>query len=684
MGENDMELQDTGPSELKLDNDVHMPAGGLKTHKLEIADRTGKDEFLGHLDQMAKDARARQGAETAELQLPEFEIEEGVVSKEFEAESKLAKLLKEAKAYIVREEFKKALRPLAALLKESPRHHEGLYLTAFCQYGLKDPMAALRALVPLRTVNLESRLATRVRALRERIRSVLFLKVLLKNQLLVLAERYDEAIKEVRELVQVDPEVWLYHFLLGGALMKAGRHKEALAALNAGIAACNASDHAQLLQLKRMVGVQLATAQMTPARALYKTAKYGKARAKLRRLDDTCRATRVWQMFDDYLGQLDSGTLGFLKSAKKPSDAKPSGSAEEAESLYQFLVEEEMKQAILLMKREQFARAQPVAQKAVYYAPGYPFAHFLYSSAIYKGLEKKFLKKSPPPPEEAVVTLEKVLKHARFAVRDRDIKQAPGLVQVAERLLQEFAKVRKKLEQRKKDAKLVNAAIEEFHSIMEDSKKVDSVEGYENLDVRLRSLARELPGIRRRVHGTEAKKATDELKKAVQRNLEQLERILHEVGKHKKEAKLVNDAGQEFQEIMKDAEKNPAQLDSIHRRLKSLSGRLPGIRRRVHSAKACEAVDMLKKAVQRNLDQLDSLGEDAKVAPLIQRFNMMMEGITKMGGLSDRDMIMTVKTFFETLKSDCQSTRRAISQSSARKKLDELISAIDKVLKQFP
>ncbi len=133
----------------------------------------------------------------------------------------VAGLIREAKRLAAAKQYGQALRVLAQALRQSPGHHEALYLGAFCYAAQKEYVKALRLLLPLRPARLEGGLEARVEALRTEIRQRLFAAVVTKNLEALATGRHDESVAQLRELVAADPDAGLYHFLLTGTLMAA-------------------------------------------------------------------------------------------------------------------------------------------------------------------------------------------------------------------------------------------------------------------------------------------------------------------------------------------------------------------------------------------------------------------------------------------------------------------------------
>src|SRR5262249_29047648 len=156
------------------------------------------------------------------------------------------------------------------------------------------------------------------------------------------------------------------------------------------------------------------------------------------------------------------------------------------------------------------------------------------------------------------------------------------------------------------------------------------------------------------------------------------------------EARVVNEAIEEFTAARKIAEggiSSVAQLDRIIQALKALERKLPDARRRVRTDNGRTVIGQLAEAVQRDLGQLatirDQIGEDAEVGPLVQKFNTMMEGLTKGGGITSREMLVTVQKFFQQLKREAEAARGRVRGAQARQTLDQLLDAINTILRQL-
>jgi len=654
------------------------PLVGTGTLQIDEIDLGGGkavgEDFLSQLDVMAKEAKAGEQAAESSIRLDDFDFGDVSIHEDFVVRGRADELLGKAKALMAAEEFADAQEPLRELLEEVEGHHEGTFLLAMCLFKTVEPLDALRLLNLLRGKGLEATLEAHVGILREQIRGVLQTKALIENMVLLGMGQFEQAADRGRELVEVDPEEWLYHFILAGSLMKAGRHDAAMAAIEAGLEAVASDDRPRLEALRRQVEMGWAREKMARARSLYRQGKFGAARSKLQRLDAGCKATRLWQTFDGYLQRLDGGVLGSFRGYRGPSDVKPPGSMQEAEALYQFLVEEEMISVMELVKNDDFEGAIFALSKTVIHAPHYPYARFLLAGSIFRRWGEAISSDAPPSIQELTSGLESALGHARVGALDPEISDG-------QRLLREIEKLLEHLRHTGRESDAVNGAIEEFHGIMESVKDgISSLKELKNIQSRLQKLQDRMPGVRKEARSKNAVEAVDHLEKALKKHLKDAHEALTDLGPAKAEAKLVNRAGKEFASIMKKAKggiRSRRQLENIESRLEKLRDRIRSLQNKVKSSQSTKALGDLMGAVNKNLRQINSArsgGGGTGTADMLDTlegaFRAQVEKLEGPGSISGYQERQEARTFLEGIRT------LAVGIEGAGDLIDSIDSAI--------
>lgn len=672
---------------------AYNPGVGTATLKLDEIDLGGGkpagEDFLGQLDAMAKRAEARKLADESTLRLDDIDLGDVSIREDFVIRTREDELLGRAKALMAEEKFAEAREPLLILLEEVGEHHEAIFLLALCHFHAMEPVDALRLLNRLGGRRMEAALAARVGILRAQVRGTLQTTALLENMFLFATGNFELAAARVRELVEVDPEEWLYHFMLAGSLMKAEQHEAALKAIQTGLDAVGPGDRARLEPLRAEVETSLARAKMAVARALYRRGKFGAARSKLRRLDPACRATRLWQTFDGYLQRLDGGPLGAFRGYRGPSDVQPPGSMQEAEALYQFLVEEEMLSVRERVDAEDFVGATLVLLSAVIHVPHYSYARFLLAGSIYREMGDRIAGGDPPPLDELTARLESALGHARIGALDPEIRDGQRLLEEIERLLQH-------LKNTVREAEAVHGAIEEFHGIMSSVKDgITSLDQLKAVRSRLQKLRDRMPAVRQAAASEEAVEAVGQLDKALGKHLKDAGEALTDLEAAKSESKLVNEAAKEFVSIMKKAKggiRTRGQLEKIESRLKQLRERVRTLRGTVKSSQSKKALDELRDAVDKNLGQIDSArgggggggtADGGIVDMVVDAVNQDIQQIESGGGVHDHQERQKHRNFLEASRGVARDLRERATSSGDRQKLDALIESVDRAISRY-
>jgi tetratricopeptide (TPR) repeat protein len=576
----------------------------LKVQSFNLRGKGGGDDFAGKLAEMADKAKIQQSKQVASLRIDALGQDLGLLPTD-----PVARLVHQAKQRMAEEKFKEALSLLAKALKLGPGHHECLYLAAFCYVALTEHIKALRCLRPLHSAKLASGLATRVEVLKIDIRQHLYPKVMIESVLALQNRQWDDVTANLGKLVQLDPEVAMYHYMLAGIQMTADRMEEALKTLENGLQVCPPVEHQLLIGLHQQVQDQYVAKRMAPARKWFKKGDYARARTELQQLPNNFKQATLYVTFANYLGKLEGGGfLGFLMGGRKraPKSVAPAGSYAEVEALYFFLVGGEIRQAKELLASDRPEQAEAQLKTALKFAPLFAFANYLYAGCIYRRLVQSLASDRPPDLTVILEHFQQALEAARTGATDPAIEDAPALLHVIESTLHQLADMEQQLKGRQEEAKLVNGVIAEFQAIMSSSEGgVRNTAHYNELHSRMKNLRNSLAGVRKEVHNPDAVQALGELSEAVERNWEQLAALKSSIA----EGEVVERHFKTFQIKMEVAQsgggiKSHSEFVAVRDSFRKLKRDVEADRRNLRSSDARQALDQLLDAVNKILSQL--------------------------------------------------------------------------------
>jgi tetratricopeptide (TPR) repeat protein len=434
----------------------------------------------------------------------------------------------------------------------------------------------------------------------------MLIRVIIEVLLYLESEDYNVAIKRLQDVINLDPEESLYHFILAGILMTAGRYKEALDAADYGLRVSTPHEREYLTVLRQQIQKRYCAKKMEPARKLFREGNYRKARAALHRLDRVYRDVPLYETFDGYLARLDSGLFAFQKR-KKPANVTPPGSFDDADELYFFLLNEDIRQAKDLMAAGKFDNAGKVLGNALDYCPQFPYANYLRAGCLYQGISKQLTAKKPPGVDEVISKLEQVRDYAKIAAVDRDIADgAQKLRSESEKALQFLAKARKELKAKAGEAKVVNGLIEEFNAIFDGiGEGIQSVSQYHNVYDRMNSIRTKIRGAKRKVHGPDGRKALDKLTDAVNRHIGQLDSLKPEMEASEAVERHFNTFNGIINALNKGDFRHIVNVRDLPNFFENLKRDVEADRRKYrHIDGAAEALDKLLEAINEVLRQM--------------------------------------------------------------------------------
>ena len=637
--------------------------------------------YMDELDRMANQARQQAAVSNSTLlieqdvALPQLNISSTFNGMETPTQRQMA----EAQKLIAKQQFAEALAILLAILEKQPAHHEAAYLAATCEHGLEQYEESLNRLYRLRTSGATAAMVTRIGRLCEKIRKVMKPKVFEEAHAACARGQVESAINRVRSLVKLDPDAAMYHYLLTIMYLTTGALDAASKSIETAVAVGQVHEKPQFLGLQAEIRERVAVGRMAPAADLFKKKQYRKAREALQQLNQEAKRAKLWKMFDAFLAQCEAG---------RPHD--PAAEDErEAERLYEFILTDELTMIRVGLATGQAVLSEQMAKNAVDWLPQYCYAHFLYAHSIYCRLSDDVSGGNGPPLDILLTTLRTAADHAKRATRDPEIKAASRLLTILKKHVDYF-------EEQRREAEVVNPLIEKFVEVMEETGgEIGSLKQLNYAKSALKSVKRKIPQAREHVKSEDGEEALASLEKAIDGNIDQLNKIEKEIA----DSEIFQTVAKRFHDLMEGLEKSggvksEADLRRVVSELESIKGEIPKVRRKLTADRSREMLEELSKAVNRHLEDASKASDEmaraqaaaADAKPLndcVQAFNTIMEGLEAKGGLSSYDEAQTIKRTMESLKSQCQRERTKVSSVEARKRFDELMSAIDGVIGQL-
>jgi tetratricopeptide (TPR) repeat protein len=454
---------------------------------------------------------------------------------------------------------------------------------------------------------------TRVGVLREEIRRQIVPVVVVEQIALMLGHQSDQALERLRTLCELDPEMPMFHYMLAGTLLTAGRLDEAAAAADEGLRSCGdgaaGDDGVQgLHDIRREIRRRRLLKEMEPARKQYRKGKFGKAHSELQRLAPDSRGDPLWTTFDNFVQELEARGVRFSRrNGSGLASVAPQGTFKDVDALHFLLVGEEIGKAKTHLAGGRPDKAESEIDDAMRYAPSFPYAHFLKARCMYQRLGERLGSGKMPALEEAIAQLEAARAHAQFATQDPDLTDT-NLLEAIDGALEAVRHVEQELKLVAEDAKLLNPVVDDFHALMKSANEgISGPDDFDKIDRRLKSLEDRVKSrdLKSRMKSETGARMLAEFTKVLEANRKQLEEIRPQLA----EAKVVNALQKEFMSIMGSASGGVAsyELPGIKSRLEKLMKDINSALPMVKSPAGQNALFELAKAVQRNLDQVATL-----------------------------------------------------------------------------
>jgi tetratricopeptide (TPR) repeat protein len=474
------------------------------------------------LDRLARAAQTAQAQPDAALRLGAFDADFSGLAAVLGDEGPEGPLLREARKLIADEQYKAALQKLEEVFAIDEHHHEAVYLVAYCQFRLEQILAALKTLLRLLDADLNNRLRTRVSSLKAEIRQRTMPRAARIYARAVKSKQTDDALSPLREFAETDPEVGKFHFFLAGVLVVAGKMDQARQVAGAGLAVCQ-TERDELEGFLRDIEQRFLPQMLKPARDLFREQKYTAARKKLQELDAQAQQTELWRTFDGYLERLTGGSGGFLSRlvSRKPQGIDPPGTPEQQQTLYEYLVNPELRAARKAIEDGDHRKAERALEAALAITPAFSLINHMSAVCVYQRVGEGVKAKIGSDLDAAGADRlreyrDQLLEaHERAVVGSRDPSNTQGrqLVQSIETMRREIEAVVDAYQKRAEDADLVNEAVDDFIKVLVSLMGLQAAAGNpwqvrsqaEELYNHLSRMSRNLPKLKRKCHEAEAR-----------------------------------------------------------------------------------------------------------------------------------------------------------------------------------
>ncbi|MFH1463068.1 MAG: hypothetical protein ABIO70_01650 [Pseudomonadota bacterium] len=696
-----LQLQGTNLQALETQQSLASVSEALKD--VDLGRKQADYDPMGSISAVVEEAKARQAQQAGALRVDTYARVDGLVELGALA-GKAERLVREATVLLRARKLKEARAKLTEALREEPDHHEAIVLMGASFFEERSPrydMEALRWFARLRGQSLEEDLLGRMTGLRGEIRDRLILHVMLQTMLMGRLIGWDAVLPQLRELVDLDPETGQYHLLLANSLVAADKIEAALAAVERGLAEGDAAAHPALLKVKEEAERRHVRGLIGPVVELFKKREFVLARHKLALATRDFRHVSIVQALDTWLGELAGGGFLVALGLKKNREIRPPRDEANAEKLYFLVCGAEIGAAREAMRAGNHEGARGPLQDALELAPDFAYLHYLLAGVYYHMAGSRF-KRGKVDLDDQFALLEDAERHARLGAHDKEITDAPKLLETIRGALKVIRGVADAVKRHQQEAAKLNPAMREYGAIMESVKKgVSSIEHFDTTYQRMTKLSRELPAIKRALGSDQGREAFGQLEGAVQRAVVQLEGMKPSID----EQRAVRDAFETFKGIMDDVKgalKSPSKLKDIQRRFEALKSQIrtaraglvrkPAPPRRGGKltlsdprSEAERALDELEKTVQARLDELAGAGDAATVNQHIEMFNTMMSALNSGNfKIKSRDDLEMLRGGFQKMRDDVDRDRRKLSSAQGRQALGDLSEAIGNVLNQLP
>lgn len=582
--------------------------------------------------------------------------------------------LDKARQYIKESKFSEALNLLIGVLRDRPGFTTALYLKGLCELRLDEAETALNTIAPvIRSIPLS--LDSQVRQLRAEIREKMMPEVVAEAFALSLIGLEDTCLQRLNGLLDLDPDVPVYHFLRIHVLLNGGHLTQASASVDQANPYCEGSDRETLSSIKQEILRRMFEAALEPARSAYRDMNWRKGRKELERIRAEWGDQALWKVFYSYLESL-GGAL--LYRGRLPAQVIPQGDPGTVDRLHFILIREELAAAKMQLNRAKPDNARQTLLEVIGLTPHFPYLRYLLGQATYLTTIQSLTSGKRPELADVEVELEEALENAQFGARDPEITAAGQLVETIQLARQAIVEIRAEQEKEKQDLDQIRPFGERFVSVMESAKSgIQSVEQFRQIQKQLQTIRADISGVERRMRTEQGHSAVKQFGLVLDGNLQQLAnmepemRIAEQISGFQKKLKQVLSAGPDV-----------SGLANMDRGLAGLKGELDAFK---HANKLEN--DALK-AVQDLNNAIDGFRGDVAEAILVNPFVKKFEGV--FGSLQNRTTPFTYSEA-RTMKSVMSSTATEgrqllpkLQRAESRKNVQKIIDIAEDVVRKIP
>jgi tetratricopeptide (TPR) repeat protein len=512
-------------------------------------------------------------------------------------------LLQQAQVHVQKKEYSQALEKLKELLGRKPEHPEGLYLNSYCVLALDNRLETFHAEIAA-AENLElihrSSISRDLRERVENLRSTIREKSFIKFTFLFLLGIRDGVAEQVARLITLDPSGTKYYIIQGILFLEDNRLIEAYASADQGARISAPHVPEMLVGLKKVIEHQLIPQALSGAIACLKKGRYAKARKKIKQLDQRIRQVDICRRFEEYLNALGgSSFLGITFGNRSQVGVMIPGAAAEREELERIIVNDEVGQALSLIARGDFVRAETVLVGASRHVSQYLYLKFLIAGCRFRKVGDALVAGRPPGIDTAISDLQSARELAREAASDKSIKGASVLIKHIDELLNLFQEISGEIKKRQEDARIMNPLVEEFTAIMKLAEGgIDSVEKFEEIDRRMKKLKTQIDHANKNVSSAGGLQNLRDLGGIVDRNQETLNKMRKDLKQQQQDMATVSEQGKSFQKIAGILSsgrqfQNRGEVSSFLDMVKSSRNEAQKAKSRVGSGEAQKALDQM-------------------------------------------------------------------------------------------
>jgi len=514
----------------------------------------------------------------------------------------VGRLLKLAGEHLGGGDFEAARAALEELLREQPRHPDGLLLLATCFHRLGQWLPGLRALAALRAAgrDVPPRVLSDANALRVELWDGIAPVAMEVNYNRLRNNDTAGLFADVDQLLAIDPLVWEFYYLRAEGQFAVGRADEAWDTVAAAIELVRTrevkklkSPPGALTALRGRLLAHRARGWLRPALELYRKGKYADARAAVAAIDPEARVVPLAATFDAYLGRL----VG--PPAVGPQKAPPEGTPVEVDDLYFFIAGDDIEVARKLMSGGRYGPANDTLRAALPHAPHFAYLRFLIALTAYDALFVRFQEPNFPDLDEINRIVTDAHGHATAGADDPENPAAADLLAALDGLREAVAEALAERKRYQKDMKVFEPCFQEFDAILKSAGSgggdVQALDRIQHRLTQLRGRVAGLPAMTSKACQADR----PALAKAIDDILAEVENIRASI----REVERINPLWQRLEKLVTGAKYSMTPLHTLAAQLAAVATEAKKLRPTLTTEKGRESVDELVRTVRTILTQ---------------------------------------------------------------------------------